>query len=241
MGRSRVQYLAMCREFGVDLKDVKLGDELSVDLKYLRRAIAIISELGLKLVQVVWRKLQPDQIDEAATSLNEVGFELISQRRYQLAGKMLHFGLHTMKKHGSEQTRKMMVVNYANSEKLAGRKEKALEILNTEDWSAVSDQFRICVSAVKDDVPSVLALLETVAHANQVRKQEFRDWPVFYPLKDNAEFAVKFEKVFGEPFFTDRESVEKGASPKIDAGAVNLTEGPDQLDSTSERNGKSVH
>ncbi len=146
-----------------------------------------------------------------------------------------------MKKHGSDLTRKMMVVNYANSEKLAGRKEKALEILLTEDWSAVSDQFRICVSAVKDDVPGVLALLESVARTGQVRKQDFRDWPVFASVKDNAEFTAKFEQVFSEPFFTDRESVEKGETSKIEGGVLNLAETPDRADSVSERNDKSVH
>ncbi len=210
-GKVSTQYLSVCKQHGAEATNLRTGDQLTVDIDYLRRAIGIITEVGLKLIQVIWRKLLPDEIDDAASALNQVAFDLISRRRYKLAGKMLHFGLYNMKKHGTELVRKMMVVNLANCEKLSGNKDKAEQILEKEDWTAASDKFRVCVAAVKDDVDQVISLIETVYRSGEINAQEFREWPVFVSLKDKAEFVSKFEAVFGEPYFVDTE--EKPTPP----------------------------
>lgn len=215
------QYVGVCTAHKLDLGGLKVGDKLSVDPKYLRNSINSISEFGLKLIQVVWRKLLPEEIDEAATCLNIVGFRLISRRRYSLASKMLEFGLNVMKRHGSDLTRKMMVVNWANCEKLSGRMDSAEEILAKEDWSASSDKFRICVAAVRDDVKAAVSLLEVVARADQIDKEEFRSWPVFQNMRNHPEFISEFERVFNEPYFTDKENIE-GREVKSDQSNVKL-------------------
>jgi len=75
-----------------------------------------------------------NEIEKAAEKLNGFSHRLITQRKYKLAATMLKFGLNEMKKHGSEAINKMMVVNYANAEKLGGNMEVAKKILDTEDW-----------------------------------------------------------------------------------------------------------
>lgn len=214
------QYLAVCASHKVDVGSVKVGDQLNVDPKYLRQAIATITELGLKLVQVVWRKLCPNEIDAAAISLNEVAFDLIAAKRYRLASEMLRFGLEVMKKHGSEATRKRMVVNHANSEKLRGEKDRAEKILDAEDWSATSDLFRMCVAAVKDEVDEVIALMELAVKSDQITKQGFREWPVFLKLRDNPQYIGAFERIFGEPFVTDKENTERPVGDRSNVTAA---------------------
>src|SRR5262249_11987437 len=84
------QYLKACAAHGCTVT-AKFGEKLSVDPAYYENAVSIILEMGVKLTQVVWRKLCPDQILEASTELNEFAYELIAKRKYKAAITMLEF------------------------------------------------------------------------------------------------------------------------------------------------------
>jgi len=75
------QYLAVCREHNVDLKVIEVGRRLSINTKYYERAVSVIFELGIKLTQVVWRKLAPSEIGVAADELNELAYRLIVKEK----------------------------------------------------------------------------------------------------------------------------------------------------------------
>jgi len=204
------QYLRVCRQHGVDIKDKAIGKFIDVPPKYYSKAVQIIVEFGSKLTQVIWRKLVPDELALADTALNEFGYRLITKRRYHTAATMLKFGLYEMKKHGTEATRKRMVVNYANAEKLSGNKVHAESVLDKEDWTASSDDYRICVAAVKDDADSVIRMMKAVADAKLMEISCFRDWPVFENVRRNPKFIEAFEQEFGQKLIADRKAVEPG-------------------------------
>ena len=195
-------------EHDVDLGGVAVGDQLVISPKYLQDATEVISELGLKLIQVIWRKLKPGDIAVAASVLNDQAFELLIRRRYELARVMLEFGL-ALKKNGDELTRKMLVVNLAIATKFVETPDAALRILNNEDWTASSDKFQICVAAVKDDVVAVIKYLPNVAASGEIPKEGFRHWPAFLTVKEHPEFIKAFESAFGEAFVPDRSSSEE--------------------------------
>ena len=139
------EYIQNCGKAGCDIENVKIGDKLGVESPYLRQGIDLVLEFGIKLSQVVWRKMLPGDLDGAVDEFNRVAFDLIVHSRFDLAARLLKFGLEEMKKHGKEFARKQMVVNYANAVKLGGNKDAAIEILDKEDWSATNDKYRICV------------------------------------------------------------------------------------------------
>ena len=201
------QYLRVCDEHKVDVGQTKVGDQLEISRDYLSDATETISELGLKLVQVVWRKLKPEEISLAASALNHQCFQLLTHEKYKLAQVLLEFGL-SLKKHGDELTRKMMVVNLSIAAKHGSDNEKAMKILDEEDWSAASDKFRICVAAIKEDIETVVRYFPMVAHAGEIPKEGFRYWPAFRSVKERPEFIEAFEKAFGEAFVVDRSSSE---------------------------------
>ena len=89
-----------------------VGQVISIEPKYYRRAVEIILEMGSKLVQVIWRKLIPNDVETADKALNNLDYELIVKRMYGVAATMQRFGLYEMKQHGLEAIRKQMVVNY---------------------------------------------------------------------------------------------------------------------------------
>lgn len=65
------QYINVCRKHGVQLgSDTKLNTRLYVSRDYFDKAYQCIFEIGVKLGQVIWRKLIPDEISQADNSLN---------------------------------------------------------------------------------------------------------------------------------------------------------------------------
>jgi hypothetical protein len=100
------QYMTVCKEHGVPLDNVSVGQKLDVTRQYYAGAVQTILEFGTKLTQVVWRKLVPTEINTADRELNEFAYRLIVRRRYAAAATMLRFGLYEMKKHGLDLVRK---------------------------------------------------------------------------------------------------------------------------------------
>jgi hypothetical protein len=222
------QYMKTCKEHACNLENRATGQNISITPTYYEHAVAIILEFGMKLVQVIWRKLVPGEVDLAAEKLNGFSYRLITQRKYRLAATMLKFGLHEMKKHGPEAIRKMMVVNYANAEKLGGNVELSRKILDTEDWSASTDNYRICVAAVKDDVEMVISLMSRVVETTTMTISSFREWPVFETVRSDPKFIEAFERGFGQKLLAEREATksrEGEAEGEIDADPADALSG----------------
>jgi hypothetical protein len=200
------QYLAVCKRHDVDLKNIVVGQRLGITAKYYQRAVYVILEFGIKLTQVIWRKISPSKIKIADVELNEASYRLIVRRRYDEASTLLRFGLYEMKKHGEEATRKRMIVNLANAQKLGGNKEEAEKILQNEDWSAATDAFLVCVAAIRDDVQTVIRLMKPAVAAERMRIDDFQNWPVFEKVRADPVFVEAFEREFNRRIVEDLEA-----------------------------------
>jgi hypothetical protein len=204
------QYLAVCKQHGVDIAEAVLGNRLEITAKYYEKAVYVMLEFGIKLTQVIWRKLSPEEIKKADVELNEISYRLILRRRHDEASTLLRFGLFEMKKHGDEATRKRMIVNLANAEKLRGNNDEAEKILSSEDWSAVTDGFLVCVAAVRDDVQTVIRLMKPAVAAGHLKIDNFQDWPVFEKVRSDPAFVEPFEREFNRRIVEDLEARTPG-------------------------------
>lgn len=192
------QYIKNCTDHNC-LITSKVGDKLETDAEYFRRAVRIISEIGIKLGHVLWRKLVPTEREEADLHLNETGFNLISLKQYKLAEQILDLAVNTFPKHSSDSIRRYMVVNYANAIRLQDQQDRANKVLEKEDWSATADTYQICVSAVKNDIDTLCSLVTKVGNNGEITIQAFRDWPVFLKACEDEKFQNTILDVFGEP------------------------------------------
>lgn len=197
-GKVSDQYLRVCGEHGFDCSKRKVGDTLAVEPTYFQNSVELLFEFGVKLTQVVWRKLLPTDCESAANTLNNVAFNMIEKKRYKVASNLLQFGLVDMKNKVSESCRKTMIVNYANARKLDGDEEHSRKIIEDEDWSAASDNFKICVAAIQDNVESVLTLMKAVVSSGLITLNDLRTWPVFDKVRTDPRFIDAFEASFGE-------------------------------------------
>jgi hypothetical protein len=193
------QYVANCKEFGVDLKNVQLGQKLSVRRQYYSDAVNIVCEIGIKLCYVLWRRFVKEERDDADGRLNQFCFELIGRRKYETAEAILSFSTKTLARAGSDRTRRMMLINLANAVRLQKRQDEANKLLDAEDWSAVSDDFQISVAAVRQDLDQVISLMRKIGGNGHPDAEEYRTWPVFRGMRSNERFATAFESIFGEP------------------------------------------
>lgn len=204
-------YMRVCQQHGYDTSKINVGDKLRITPRYLRHAVDILLEFGIGILQVVWRHLRPAEVDRAAQKLDRIGYELIKNRRYKLASRLLKFGVEAKAK-GSDATQKRLTINYANAIKLSGKKEDALKILDEVDWSAVTENYHICMAAIREDIDRVVELMKALDVSGAITKQCYRDWPVFEPLRTMPEFQRTFRDLYDEDLFKDAaSSLEEGS------------------------------
>jgi hypothetical protein len=162
-------------------------------------AVSVICEIGIKLCYVFWRKFAKSERDEADERLNEFCYDLILRRNYSTAEAILSFSTNVLSKSGNDRCRRMMLINQANAVRLQKRPDDASKLLEKDDWSAVSDDFKICVAAVRGDVDEVVTMLKKIGKQGEPSGEDYRTWPVFRGLRSNPKFASAFNDVFGEP------------------------------------------
>ena len=195
------QYLAVCKRHNVPLhKNCTTGTQLAVTARYYRTAVEHIYEIGVKLAQVIWRKILPKQLDQAEKNLQHVTYALLEQERYTLARILLEFATITLKKHASEEYRLMHIVNLAIAYKWTGESERASKVLRKIDWSATGDRFKLPVAVLNDDREKVFWLMDRIGSNGEVPQMAYKSWPVFRGLREDREFLSTYERIFHEPY-----------------------------------------
>lgn len=192
------QYLNVCNKHKANIgKDIKLGSILDADKKYIKQSYEVLFEIGVKLSQVLWRKLDPNNIENADNSLSHFTYELLIEENYKIAKLLLDFACCTLKKWGSESSRLIYVVNRALCYKFSGDNEKCLSILNTEDWSACGDNYNICVAVLRDDFEKARSIMLRIGSNGSVSESDYAEWPCFKEFRNTEEFISGFKSVFG--------------------------------------------
>lgn len=217
-GQVSMQYQKICAEHNYTV-DHPVGSKLVTDAAYFKKAVQIISEVGLKLCHVLWRKIEPKDREAADKHMNNTGLSLIQSREYLVAERLLDLGANTVKKHHSDKDRRMMVVNLANARRLSGNKVAASQTLEREDWSATSIDFQICVAAVKEDIPGLIELMRIAGKNGVISPSEYRDWPVFREIRAIPQFKECFEAIFEESLVISAKTmnIENAATEEADA------------------------
>lgn len=212
-------YLIKCAEAGLDPLP-KLGETLSASPKYLQRSLQVFAEIGIKLIQVLGRKLAKTDEELVAfdKSLNACAYELIEHAHYSLAKEILKFGL-SLPKHPDETMKMMMEVNLANSLALQGDVNGANVILEKRQWKACSIDFQICVGAIRSDAEEVAKLMPQFFVDYASEEWCFRHWPVFAHVRESADFQEAYKKRFDKPFVPAFEVKTKQEQKQEDSGS----------------------
>ncbi len=193
------QYLNVCKKHNFSVSsDIIVGNRLQAEKKYLRQAHEVLYEIGIKLSQVLWRKLSPDDIVKAESSLSHFTYELLIEENYKLAKNLLDFACCTLKRWNSEGTRLVYVVNRALAYKFSGDNEKCISILDGEDWSACRDNYNLCVAVLREEFDLAKTLMLRIGASGSVSEIDYIEWPCFKHFRTTDQFIDAFTEVFGK-------------------------------------------
>jgi len=193
------QYIKVCNEHIINLDNIEIGTVLKVNSLYLRKSYSVFYELGFKLVNVLWRKLFPNNLEDADNSLIELTVELLRHKRYELAKTLLDFACITLKKYHSDVTRRMIIINRAIAYKFSTDNSKCQEILSKDDWSATSLSFQLAIAVLNDNDNEVYKLMICIGNkSTEITEYEYAEWPLFEKYKYKTEFQDTFKKIFNK-------------------------------------------
>jgi hypothetical protein len=194
------QYLKVCKEHSVNIGSKStLGSKLHIDPKYFFIAHRVFYEIGLALTHALWRKVLPEQIENADEYLNQSGFDLLAEKNYSLSKVVFEFASQKLPKHSTEQYRLMFLVNLCIAYIQTEEKEKALALLDSEDWSAKSEDFQLANSVLREEFEEAAKMMTEIS-ISKITKRDYTIWPLFENFRDTEEFQKAYEEKFNEPF-----------------------------------------
>lgn len=194
------QYIDVCNQNGVkELENLKLGDKLQVPPAYFSKCYSVLFEIGVKLGHVLWRKLLPEQLEDADNHLNNVCFELLKKGHNKLALNLLTFATDTLKKHFNQEILLIFTINKALAYYLSDKKEKSKEILSKTDWSATGQNFKLAVAILTEENEKALEIMRVIgSNEDVISKESYLDWPLFKEIRETKEFKKLFNEIFKE-------------------------------------------
>ena len=198
-GIASSQYFKICSEHNCDISKVKIGTKLHVNPEYFGKAYRCLYEISTKLTHTIWRKLLKDDLLEADRELNDICLELINNNHYKLADILLDFAC-GQKKHFDEALKNVFLINKALSAYLQDKKDIAKTILNSKDWSATSNDFKLAHSVLTDDFNTAYDLMKKIGSNGDIEKADYKVWPLFNVIRDKKGFQDTFQDIFGEEY-----------------------------------------
>ena len=210
------QYLKICEQHGKDVSQLTVGEKLKVDPVYLNQASKVIYEISVKIAHVLWRKLFPEEREDADNNLNEICFELVSKGKNSLASELLEFAI-SLPKHHSDTIKRMMAINLAQAYKRSDRESKCEEVLKRFDWSATGYEFKLAVSVLRGEYDQASKLLRTVVNAEDLSEEQVIDWPLFKEFRKSSEFLTVFKELFDKDYAQQVELVKEEFNSHMDS------------------------
>lgn len=209
------RYVSICSRSGHRGSEKLLGTDVELRDSYLNQSLDILVEFAVLLSFQLWRKGQDTDEDEAFTNLSEAVYKLTEHGKYRAAERIADFAIGLKGTNASDSVMRRLIVNRASALRHDEREEEAVALLDTVDWSASSNVFRICVAAVKVDKEAFLALLPKVKNSDEIRARSFVDWPVFEFVRSDEDVRTALVENFGEKAITTVRKAAKGEGEPV--------------------------
>ena len=193
------QYLKICNDHKCKIDKIKVGDKLRISPDYFTQSYKALYEIAVKLTHTVWRKLLLTDLKEADRKLNDICFDLLCNKSFELADILLTFG-YDQKNHFNESLKNVIIINGALSKYLQDKKEDCKKILEKKDWSASSDDFKMAYEVLNENYDSVYSIMKKVGEKGDIDKTDYREWPIFIKIREEKEFQDTYKEIFKEDY-----------------------------------------
>jgi hypothetical protein len=198
------QYLEACRAVGYPLpEDLTIRSIIRIDQAYFAHAINIIREVGMKLSQTIWRKFFPEKLDEADRFLIDYAYRLLVQQNWTLA-KIIGEYSACLPEKDNDTNNRLMHINLAIAVYHMAGRQAAQKILQTLDWSACIDDFRLAVEVLNDNFDEAATLMKCIGQTGKlITKDAYLDWPLFNVFRETPQFLEAYQEIYGSDFIAD--------------------------------------
>lgn len=197
-GMVSAHYIQTCLKHGVTLPDnITVGDQLHTSPEYYQNACDCVAEIGLKLNQVIWRKLLPDELESAENSFIEITYDLLIAKEYSLAEKLLALSTERSFAKLNAETGLLIMVNLAIALKGQSKNKECIDLLSALDFSALSQKFKLANQVLREDFAGAAETMEKIGNKGEVAEVNYREWPLFQWFRKTNEFKQAFEKIYG--------------------------------------------
>jgi len=201
-GKISSQYFNICKENNVFLDDkLKVGDELEIGLKYFDKSFKCLFELGIKLNQVIRRNLLPTELEKADNSFLNITFELIENRQLELAKILYDFSDKYIKKYANDDLKLRILLNRAQTYKWLDKEKECKDIVDSVDWSAKNDLFKLASKVLTDQFNEATAIMKVIGDNEQImNKSHYKDWPIFKKFRETELFKSTYLSIYKTEF-----------------------------------------
>jgi hypothetical protein len=201
-GKVSTQYLNVCKENNVQIDDkLKVGDELEVGIKYFDKSFKCLFEIGVKLNQVIRRNLLPSELDKADISFLNISFELIQNSQLELAKTLYDFSEKYIHKYSNDDLKLRILLNRAQTYKWLDKEKECAEIINSVDWTARGDLFKLASKVLLDDFDNACEIMKSIGDNEKVmNKTYYKDWPIFKKFRTTEKFKKVYLEIYNIEF-----------------------------------------
>lgn len=198
------QYLEICSKVNFKFAEKpKVGDKLDLETNYFFDICHLLSDVGVMLGQTLWRKIEPKNIQLADSNLNDLIFDYLHIESWDKSISLSKFALN-LPRFSDNKMYRILTVNYAIALKAKGNSSAAKKLLDQQDWSAVSYDFRLAYSVLCGDFSESSEIMKKIGiNGELVNKSAYDDWPLFRDFRESTEFNEAYESIYGHKYYTN--------------------------------------
>lgn len=194
-GKISDQYIKNCNL--QEDKNFSIGKRLVVSPEYFMSAYKCLYEISVKLTHTLWRKFIPNDLENADEKLNDICFDLINDKSYNLAETLLQFASEQNKK-SNDTNGSIFMINLALSKHLSNKQDEARKILEEKDWSAYGNIFKLAVEIINKNYKKAYFLMKKIGKKGDIGKIEYKEWPLFEKIRKEKKFKKVYREIFKE-------------------------------------------
>ena len=167
---------------------------------YVEHCYSVLFEMGVKLGQVIWRKLdEKNSLEEAESLLITIVYDLLKNNNYDLAITLSEFATKDYVKDYDKVCECVKIVNKALAYYLNGDKKNCESIISAMDWSATDPKYKLAVSVLREKYDEACKIMYEIGK-NDEMKENYREWPLFKVFRETDSFKSTFKDIFKAEF-----------------------------------------
>jgi hypothetical protein len=167
--------------------NLKLGDEVNIDVSYFKKVIDEIKIAGLLLALNCWGSWDKEDATDAISFIMDNTFSELQEQNFEIPVKLASYCEKNIKPRNDEEDDYCYRIkfNHCISLKRLGHKDELTKKLASIKPGTLSPIFKIAHYALRDKFEEVIDLIPKAIIADDFNIDKYLDWPLFNEMRHN--------------------------------------------------------